>query len=112
MRGKAVGSAAKGAADLAASSRPLSRDLTGRVLEEWQRAVAGAAAIHAKLSGYDLTCGAGHLTRPRVSGQATEMRAALDAAALRPEAIGYINARGSAAPLTDATETTAIKAVI
>jgi 3-oxoacyl-[acyl-carrier-protein] synthase II len=112
--------ATQDAADPAASCRPFSLDRDGLVigegaaflvLEEWQRALARGALIHAELSGYGLTCDAGHITRPSVQGQAGAMRAALDSAALSPAAIGYINAHGSATMQNDATETAAIKEV-
>jgi len=112
--------AAEDAADPAASCRPFSLDRDGLVigegaafvvLEEWQRAVGRGALIHAELTGYGLTCDSEHIARPSVQGQASAMRAALESAGLKPAAIGYINAHGSATMQNDATETAAIKEV-
>lgn len=73
--------------DPSASCRPFSRSRNGlvlgegaafAVLEEWEHAIARGVPIHAKLSGYGLSCDASHITRPTVEGQARAMRAALD----------------------------------
>lgn len=112
--------ATEDADDPTASCRPLSLDRNGLVigegaaflvLEEWRRAVGRGATIHAELTGYGLSCDVGHIARPSVQGQASAMRAALASAALKPAAIGYINAHGSATMQNDAIETAAIKEV-
>jgi nodulation protein E len=46
-----------------------------------------------------------------MEGAARAMRAALRDAAVAPEAVGYINAHGTATPANDPTETAAIRAV-
>jgi 3-oxoacyl-[acyl-carrier-protein] synthase II len=63
--------------------------------------------------GYGLTNDAHHMTAPHPQGEpaARAMRLALREAGVTPEAIGYINAHGSATPLNDKTETLAIKRV-
>jgi 3-oxoacyl-[acyl-carrier-protein] synthase II len=105
--------------DASASCRPFAKSRTGLVLaegaafvvlEEWTRAAARGASIHAELSGYGLTSDIAHITRPTVDGQARAMRAALESAALPPQ-VDYINAHGTATLQNDTVETDAIKAV-
>jgi 3-oxoacyl-[acyl-carrier-protein] synthase II len=112
--------AAIDAGDPPASCKPFSADRSGLVLgegaailvlEEWERALRRGARIHAELAGYGLYTDAGHITRPSVPGQAGAMRLALEAAGIKPEAIDYINAHGTATPANDAVETAAIKEV-
>jgi 3-oxoacyl-[acyl-carrier-protein] synthase II len=81
------------------------------VLEEWDRAVARGATIHAELAGYACSADSGHLTQPSVEGQARSMALALADAGIAPAAVGYINAHGTATRLNDAVETAAIKQV-
>ena len=81
------------------------------MLEEWEGAVARGARIYAELAGYACCADSAHAIQPSVAGQAQPMRAALADAGLAPEAVGYINAHGTATKLNDAVETQAIKAV-
>lgn len=106
--------------DPATSCKPFSKDRTGLVLaegasivvlEEWERARARGAHIHAEFAGYGLCTDNAHITRPTVEGQAAAMRRALAAAALQPQDIGYINAHGTATLANDAVETAAIRQV-
>lgn len=106
--------------DPAASCKPFSKDRTGLVLaegaavvvlEEWERARARGAHIHAEFAGYGLCTDGAHITRPTVEGQSAAMRRALAAAALQPQDIGYINAHGTATLANDAVETAAMKQV-
>ena len=106
--------------DPGASCKPFAKDRTGLVLgegaamvvlEDWQHAQARGARVHAELVGYGLCTDATHITRPSVEGQAAAMRRALDAAAMQPDEIGYINAHGTATLANDAVETAAIKDV-
>jgi 3-oxoacyl-[acyl-carrier-protein] synthase II len=106
--------------DPSASCRPFAATRTGlvlgegaafAVLEEWDRARARGAIIHAELSGYGLTSDVAHITRPTVEGQAKAMQAALCSADLPAQSIDYINAHGTATLQNDAVETAAIKAV-
>jgi 3-oxoacyl-[acyl-carrier-protein] synthase II len=112
--------AAVDAANPSASCRPFARSRTGlvlgegaafAVLEDWQHAHARGATVHAELSGYGLSSDVAHITRPTAQGQARAMRAALAAAGLEPERIGYINAHGTATLQNDVVETAAIKSV-
>ena len=108
------------AADPSTSCRPFSRDRSGMVLgegaamlviEPWERALARGAAIHGEIAGYGLSSDASHITRPSAEGQATAMRAALQAAATDPAEVDAINAHGTGTAANDVTETVAIKAV-
>ena len=108
-------------AEPAASCRPFAKTRTGLVLgegaaflvlESLEHAVARGAPVHAELAGYGLATDFAHVTRPSVEGQARAMRAALRDAGLGPEAIGYVNAHGTATLQNDAVETAALKDVL
>jgi 3-oxoacyl-[acyl-carrier-protein] synthase II len=108
------------AVEPAASCRPFAKTRTGLVLgegaafvvlEDFERAVARGAPIHAELAGYGLATDHAHVTRPTVEGQARAMRAALRDAGLPSDAIGYVNAHGTATLQNDAVETAALKDV-
>jgi 3-oxoacyl-[acyl-carrier-protein] synthase II len=81
------------------------------VLEEESHARARGARIHGLLTGYGNTCDAVHMSRPDQGGQTRAMREALAEAGLQPEAIGYINAHGTATAVGDVVEAEAINAV-
>lgn len=106
----------------AEASRPFDRDRDGFVmsegagivvLEELEHARRRRAAILAEVAGYGLTDDAFHMTAPEDSGDGARraMQTALDRARLAPGDVDYINAHGTATPLGDKIETTAIKAV-
>jgi len=108
------------AADPAASCKPFDKRRGGLVLgegaaalvlEEESRARRRGAPILALLTGYGNSCDAAHMSRPDRDGQVRAMRAALGAAALAPDAIGYINAHGTATTVGDVVESEAINAV-
>jgi len=112
--------ATEDADDAGASCKPFAKNRTGLVLgegaafvilEDWAHARARGARIRAEFAGYGLCTDAGHITRPTVEGQAAAMRRALASAAMGPEAIGHINAHGTATLANDAVETAAIKDV-
>lgn len=103
-----------------ATCRPFAKNRTGLVLgegaamlmlEEWDRAVARGARIHAELVGYGSSNDPGHITKPSVAGQARAMQLALDDAGMPADEIGYINAHGTGTVLNDVTETRAIRQV-
>jgi 3-oxoacyl-[acyl-carrier-protein] synthase II len=107
-------------ADAAASCKPFDKRRAGLVLGEGaaafvleaeDRARARGARIHAVLTGYGNTCDAAHLSRPDRDGQVRAMREALHEAGLEPQAIGYINAHGTATAVGDVVEAEAINAV-
>jgi nodulation protein E len=100
--------------------RPFSKDRRGMVLgegsamfviEPLEAALARGARVHAEIVGFGMSADACHITQPSAEGAARALRAALRDAKLAPEAIGYINAHGTATPANDPTETAAIRAV-
>ncbi len=103
-----------------ASCKPFAKDRMGLVigegaavvvLEDMERARRRGAPIHAELAGYGVTSDAHHITGPSMEGQARAMRLALEDAACPPDAIGCINAHGTATELNDVIETRAIRQV-
>jgi 3-oxoacyl-[acyl-carrier-protein] synthase II len=84
------------------------------VLEDAEHARARGATILGYLAGYGITADAHHMTAPRPDGDgaARAMLAALGDAGLPADAVGYINAHGTATPHNDAAETAAIKTVL
>lgn len=106
--------------DPAASCKPFDKRRSGLVLgegaaafvlEEESRARARGAQIHAVLSGYGNSCDAAHMSRPDKDGQIRAMKEALAEAALPLEAVGYVNAHGTATAVGDVVEAEAINAV-
>jgi nodulation protein E len=100
--------------------RPFSRDRRGMilgegsamlVLEPLEAARARGARVHAEIVGFGMSSDAHHITQPTVEGPARAMRAALRAAGLCPQQVGYINAHGTGTPANDPTETRAIHEV-
>lgn len=79
-------------------------------LENLEQAQARGAKILAEISGYGVSTDNHHLTQPHPSGIGPRqaMERALQSAGLAPEAIGYVNAHGTATPFNDATEGKAI----
>ena len=108
------------AANPAASSKPFDRRRGGLVLgegaaalllEDESHARARGATIHAFITGYGNTCDAAHMSKPDRDGQVRAMRQALAESGLAPEAIGYINAHGTATIVGDVVECEAIRVV-
>ena len=104
------------------ASRPFDNDRDGfvmaegagvLVLEEYERAKARGATIHAELIGYGATGDASHITQPAEDGvgAAKAMELAITDANLNQEDVGYINAHGTSTSLGDQAETAAIKSV-
>jgi 3-oxoacyl-[acyl-carrier-protein] synthase II len=107
-------------ADPSASCKPFDKRRSGLVLGEGAAAFvleneaharARGARIHAVLTGYGNSCDAVHLSRPDRDGQVRAMREALREAALEPQAVGYINAHGTATAVGDVVEAEAINTV-
>lgn len=81
--------------------------LTLETLDDAQRR---GANILGEICGYGATTDSHHLTQPHPEGNAAlaSMTAACEAARVRPEQIGYINAHGTGTPLNDSAEAAAI----
>ena len=103
---------------LEASCRPFDAERNGFVLGEGAAALVlqaeGAAptccrAAYAELCGYGTTTDGVHITLPSVDGQIRAMQAAVAECGLPPEAIGYVNAHGTATTAGDIVETDSIK---
>lgn len=77
------------------------------VLEELEHARARGATILAEVIGYGTNSDGTHVTQPNASTMALAMRMALASAGLQPQAIGYINAHGTATEYGDVAETNA-----
>jgi len=106
--------------DPAAASRPFDRERDGfvmgegaavLVLEERDRAVARGAPVVAEVLGAAVTNDAYHMTAPRPDGRqaARCLTLALADAGVAPHEVEYVNAHGSSTPLTDKTETLAMR---
>jgi nodulation protein E len=100
--------------------RPFSKDRRGLilgegaamlVLETFDAARARGAEILGEITGFGMSSDAFHITQPSPEGAARAMRAALADASITPEAIGYINAHGTATLANDVAETAAIRQV-
>ena len=81
------------------------------VLESEESAQRRGVPVLAELRGYGATSDAHHLTEPSPGGYsaARAMKTALKAAGIDPSEVDYINAHGTATPLNDRQETSAIK---
>ncbi len=100
--------------------RPFSKDRTGLVigegaatlvLEDWDRAKARGATIHAEVVGFGMSADAADMTAPNENGAAQAMRDALTDADLPPESVDYVNAHGTGTRLNDRTEVSALRQV-
>lgn len=81
------------------------------VLEELEHAKARGATIYAEIVGYGTNSDGTHVTNPQSGTMAQAMRLALEDAKLPPEAIGYVNAHGTATAQGDVAETAATHSV-
>ncbi len=108
--------------DAATASRPfdvtrdgfvLGEGGAGLILEELEHAKARGANIICEMVGGGMSADAYHLTAPHPEGLGVinVMNEALSDANLKPEDIDYINVHGTATPLGDIAELTAIKKV-
>ncbi len=82
------------------------------VLEELAHAQARGARILAEIVGYGTNSDGFHVTQPAAGRMAQAMRLALEDAGLPPEAIGYVNAHGTATGHGDVAETRATHEVL
>jgi 3-oxoacyl-[acyl-carrier-protein] synthase II len=81
------------------------------VLEELEHARARGARILGEIIGYGTNSDGTHVTQPNAVTMARAMRLALSQAGLSPDAIGYVNAHGTATEHGDLAETNATFAV-
>lgn len=77
------------------------------MLEDLEHAQARGARIYAEIVGYGTNSDGLHVTQPNADTMAIAMRLALADAGLSPDAIGYVNAHGTATEHGDIAETTA-----
>ncbi|QSX40665.1 beta-ketoacyl-ACP synthase [Shewanella cyperi] len=100
--------------------RPFDRDRDGLVigegactlvLEELEHAKARGARIYAEVVGFGTNADGLHVTQPNADTMEQAIRLALKDANLAPDAIGYVNAHGTATDRGDIAETRATAAV-
>ena len=81
------------------------------ILEEREHALARGATIYAELVGFGTNSDGTHVTQPNAATMQQAMVLALADAELEPEAIGYVNAHGTATTQGDLAESQATNAV-
>ena len=83
------------------------------VVEALDHALARGAEPLAELVGYGTTSDAYHMAAAPPHGEGLQrcMRLAIDAAAIEPSEVGYVNAHATSTPHGDAAELTAIRGV-
>ena len=81
------------------------------VLEELEHAKARGARIYAELVGFGTNSDGLHVTQPNATTMEGAIRLALKDASLDADAIGYVNAHGTATDRGDVAETRATAAV-
>jgi 3-oxoacyl-[acyl-carrier-protein] synthase II len=100
--------------------RPFDRDRDGLVvgegactliLEDLEFAQQRGARIYAEVVGFGTNADGAHITQPQVETMAIVMQLALEDAGLKPEAIGYVNAHGTATDRGDVAESIATQNV-
>ncbi len=100
--------------------RPFDKDRDGLVLgegagslilEDWEHAVARGARIYAEIVGFGTNSDGTHITFPNSEMMQAAMRLALEDANLSPDAVGYVNAHGTATDHGDIAESKATLAV-
>ena len=107
--------------DPATASRPFDKDRDGFVLgegggalifEELNHALKRGAKIYCEVAGGGLSADAYHITQPHPEGDGAKrvMKAALEDAEMQPEDIDYVNTHGTATPLGDIAECSAVLA--
>jgi 3-oxoacyl-[acyl-carrier-protein] synthase II len=82
------------------------------VLEDMDHAKARGAPMHAEIVGFGTNSDGQHVTQPTAETMAVAMQLALDDAGLAPQAIGYVNAHGTATDLGDVAESRATHEIL
>jgi 3-oxoacyl-[acyl-carrier-protein] synthase II len=82
------------------------------VLEELEHARARGARILAEVAGFGTNSDGAHVTQPKAQTMAQAMRLALESAGVPADAIGYVNAHGTATGHGDIAETAATHQVL
>jgi 3-oxoacyl-[acyl-carrier-protein] synthase II len=77
------------------------------ILEELEHALSRGAKILAEIVGFGTNSDGGHVTQPESENMGRAMQLALDDASLSKDAIGYINAHGTATDRGDIAESQA-----
>lgn len=100
--------------------RPFDRDRDGLVvgegactliLERRDHAIARGARVYAEIVGFDSNSDGQHVTQPTPETMQKVMELALEDASLRPDAIGYVSAHGTATERGDIAESHATRNV-
>ncbi|MCA1855376.1 beta-ketoacyl-ACP synthase [Massilia oculi] len=81
------------------------------ILEEREHALARGATVYAELVGFGTNSDGTHVTQPNAATMRKAMELALDDAGLAPDAIGYVNAHGTATQQGDLAESQATSAL-
>jgi 3-oxoacyl-[acyl-carrier-protein] synthase II len=98
------------------SPRPFDADRDGLVvgegagtliLEELDHALARGVRVYAEVIGYGTNCDGRHVTNPDAEGMQRVLELALSDARVASDAIGYVNAHGTATELGDIAESVA-----
>jgi 3-oxoacyl-[acyl-carrier-protein] synthase II len=107
-------------ADPSRSCKPFAADRAGLVLgegaaalvlERADRATRRGAHVYGEITGYGNASDAAGMSKPDAAGQVRAMRLALADGRHPPDAIGYVNAHGTATRVGDVVETGAIRQV-
>ncbi len=100
--------------------RPFDRERDGLVigegagtliLEELEHAIARGAKIHAEIVGFGCNSDGNHITQPDAETMSVAMELALKDANVSSNAIGYVNAHGTATERGDIAETKGTESV-
>jgi 3-oxoacyl-[acyl-carrier-protein] synthase II len=103
-----------------ASPRPFDTDRDGLViaegaatvvLEDFERARARGAHVHAEIVGFGANCDGTHVTSPSEHGMADAIRLGLEDAGVSADDIDYVNAHATATEVGDLAESRAMHSV-